>query len=155
MEVAVHDTRYVRGIGHHREHLRQIKAVKAGSDVLLGFLILVIGIDLEALSVSGLQIQVGRNALVLCQEHIVVFIDLEFLVAKNGVFRVQTGHDSAVHHLCHGSELGTQTVLLVIEPQVHARAIRQKIAVEERVEYVLRIVLVVLYLPVIGHVCRI
>ena len=63
--------------------------------------------------------------------------------------------DAAIHHLCHGSELGTQTVLLVVEPQVHARAIRQKIAVEERVENVLRIVLVVLYLPVIGHVCRI
>ena len=112
MEVAVEQTRHLRSIRHHGEHLGEVEPVKAYAKVLLA-LGAVVRIYLHAHAVVGTQAHVGGDALVLGKEHVVLLVYLKLLVAQHGVDAAQRQLYAARLHVCLKAEGYAETLSAV------------------------------------------
>ena len=84
MKVAVENARNVRCVRYYGKHLLQVEACQSYSNVLQ-CLSAVVGVYTHRHTVVGTQSHVGREALIIGKEHIVVLVNLEFLISQHGV----------------------------------------------------------------------
>ena len=98
MEVAVHHSGDVRGVGHDGQHLGKVEAGQTHGDVLKGFSA-VVGINLHTHAVVGAQLHVGRQALVVAEEDVVALVNLKFLISEHGVDAAEREAHAVMLHL--------------------------------------------------------
>ena len=146
--VTIERSRHSRHIWYHRHDVLYLQLVEREREVLQGIGVAVVRIHLNVNAVVAPHSQLRRDALVVAQEDVVVLVDIEFLISYNRVVGEQPHPDAVVLHLGHRSETHAQHVFLVVVSQVERGSLLLQIAVEEGVEYVLRIFLVVAHLSV-------
>ena len=145
VEVTIHDTRDIRHIRNHTQHLVQIEPAHADGDILQGILVLIVGIDTHThIARCCLQHQIGRYTSVITQHHIVGIIGYELLITqyRMGIYQ---RHFHTIR-LQHGSEshIYTQLIGCIIEASLDIGAMLLYLTIYQCPEHILRIMTVVL-----------
>ena len=119
--------------------------------------VLILRIEFQTRLVVGYEVYLclypAQALLVLrtSQEDIVVFVQVELLVADGGALGHQFETDAFCFHLRCGAQTDTHPVLVVVVAQSHQCPVLVQVTVEEGVEHELRILPVVAYLSLIGQ----
>ena len=153
--VAIEHTRNARCVGQHRKHFLQIELMKAERDILKGLFVLVVGIDLDAHTVGRTQLHVGQHTAVIGEEHVVVVVDAELLIAQHRVHPVGLQADSVFLHRCRQAKGHAKLVVLVVQPCGETGSLFVQCPVEKSVEHIFRIILVVTHLRLVAHIVSI
>ena len=132
VEVAVEQSANSWCIGDDRGNLVKVELVQAHGKVLQQGAVVVFGIDFHTRAIIGNEVYLGVQLLVVAKEQVVVFIELELLIAQHGTIGKQVHVQSAVCHLCLDTQLCAQLSAGIIVAGIEAGATLQQIAIEER-----------------------
>ncbi len=145
VEVSIHDTRDIRHIWNHTQHLVQIEPAHADGDILQGILVLIVGIDTHThIARCCLQYQIGRNTAVITQHHIVGIIGNKLLITqyRMGIYQGNL-HTIRLQHSSE-SHIHTQLIGCIIEASFDIGTMLLHFTIYHCPEHILRIMRVVL-----------
>ena len=84
--VSIQFARYGRHVRKHRKDILQSEPMERHRHVLQGFMVSIIGIDLNAHAVRGLQLEISREPTVISEVDIVAIVHGKGLVAQDGTW---------------------------------------------------------------------
>ena len=145
VEVTIHDTRNIRHIWNHTQHLVEIKLAHADGDILQCIFVVIVGINTHTHTARTFQHQVGRYTAIVSQHQIVILIGCKFLVSQHRM-RIYQGKLHTVR-LQHGSQthIHTQAVVGIIDTCLQVGSQILHLSIHQGTEHILRIIPVVLY----------
>ena len=146
MEVAIHHARHAGSIGNDRRQLGQVDTVQADGDVLPRRGVAMLGIDFDTGAIVGYQVHLDLHPVVAPKEDVVVFVEIELLVAQRRALGHEMDVQAAVNHLDLRTDARTQLVLRVEVAHAHRSAASLHGTVEEGVEHEVGVLFVITYL---------
>ena len=104
--------------------------------VIVFVIILVRTVNLYTRSVVGEQVEVGMYAIILCQEHIVVIVQSEYLITYGRVLGHQVQLYAVLLHCCLCPQAQSHLVLVVKESHASHYAVLQQFAIDEGIKHI-------------------
>ena len=155
MEVTIHNTAHLRHIRYYGHDLSKIEPMQRERDILKSLYIIIIGINLQAHTIGGLQFQVCRNSHIWCQKHIVARINAERLISKRMLTVIQRHSNASCLHNCKSTYIHDSLLMGIVNDEVNRCSIREERAFCLSREHILRIILAVLNINSISNLFRI
>ena len=145
MEVAVEHSGNIRSVGDYGENLGEIELRQPNGDILQGFGT-VVGINLYAHVIRCQETQIGRNALVIGKEDIVVLVHFKFLITQHRIHSGKVNTHATLFHLGFQTKSNAESAFVIIHFGTYIECLFVESSTATGIEDILRILAVVAHL---------